>query len=91
MYADFMHGEDDPDPERRRPGRTRCCAPAPPVTRAPHRPLLRRVWELRHSIRPYDAAFVALAERLDVPLVTCDARLAKSNGHTAEVELYPIS
>jgi len=30
-----------------------------------------------------------LAERLDIPLVTCDAKLAKSNGHNAKIELYP--
>jgi hypothetical protein len=30
-----------------------------------------------------------LAERLGVPLVTCDAKLARSNGHHAKIELYP--
>ncbi|MET9634505.1 hypothetical protein ABZX92_44330 [Lentzea sp. NPDC006480] len=32
-----------------------------------------------------------LAEQLDVPLVTCDARLAGASGHSADVEVYPIS
>jgi predicted nucleic acid-binding protein len=32
--------------------------------------------------------FVALAELLDAPLVTCDARLAAATGHQAQVELY---
>jgi predicted nucleic acid-binding protein len=37
----------------------------------------------------YDAAYVALAERLGVPLVTCDAKLAGAHGHQAKIELYP--
>ena len=32
-----------------------------------------------------DAAFVALADALEVPLVTCDARLANAPGVTAEL------
>lgn len=59
-----------------------------PVERAPHKPLMRRIWELRGSVRPYDAAYVALAELLDVPLITCDAKLAGSNGHNVKFELY---
>lgn len=43
----------------------------------------------RHAITAYDALYVALAERLDIPLVTCDAKLARSNGHNAKIELYP--
>jgi predicted nucleic acid-binding protein len=60
------------------------------IVRMPHRSLLRRVWELRHSITPYDAAFVALAEQLSIPLIACDAKLAKAHGHNAQVELYPM-
>jgi predicted nucleic acid-binding protein len=60
-----------------------------PITRAPHRPLLARIWELRHSIRSYDAAYIALAEILDVPLITSDAKLGASHGHHAEIEVYP--
>jgi predicted nucleic acid-binding protein len=62
-----------------------------PITRTSHRPLLSRVWELRHAISAYDAAYVALAERFDVPLLTCDARLGGSNGHRAEIIVYPRS
>lgn len=62
-----------------------------PVARAPHRPLIERVWELRHRVRTYDAAYLALAENLAVPLITCDGKLAGSNGHLAKIELYPTS
>ncbi|MBL7325874.1 VapC toxin family PIN domain ribonuclease, partial [Escherichia coli] len=34
-----------------------------------------------------DGAYVALAEGLGVPLITCDGRLAQSHGHNAEIEL----
>lgn len=53
----------------------------------PHGPLLRRVWALRHNLTAYDAAYVALAERLDAPLVTRDRRLAAASGHRARVEV----
>ena len=58
------------------------------LVRYPHEPLNDRVWELRENLTAYDATFVALAEALDVPLVTCDARLAAAPGHRAAVELY---
>ena len=58
------------------------------LIRYPHLPLLARVWQLRGTLSAYDATFVALAEVLDTPLVTCDARLAAAGGHNAEVELY---
>jgi predicted nucleic acid-binding protein len=57
-----------------------------PLTRYPHGPLLERVWELRHSVSAYDAAYIALAEALDAPLVTCDGRIARALGHRAWVQ-----
>ncbi|HEY6424973.1 MAG TPA: type II toxin-antitoxin system VapC family toxin [Pseudonocardiaceae bacterium] len=60
-----------------------------PISRMSHRQLLDRVWELRHAVSAYDAAYVALAERLSVPLLTCDGRLAKAHGHRAEIVHYP--
>jgi len=65
--------------------------PNAPVARVPHRSLIGRIWELRHSVTAYDAAYVALAEQLDIPLVTCDAKLAGSHGHKVQIELYPGS
>lgn len=61
------------------------------LVRYPHRPLSDRVWELRHNLTAYDATFVALAEMLGAPLVTCDARVASAPGHTARVELFAAS
>jgi predicted nucleic acid-binding protein len=50
------------------------------IRRMPLPPLLDRMWELRHNITAYDAAYVALAERLEAVLVTCDARLGTASG-----------
>jgi predicted nucleic acid-binding protein len=58
-----------------------------PIQRVPHRPLLRRVWELRRDVSAYDAAYVALAEGLDAPLLTADARLARAPGIRCAVEV----
>ena len=58
------------------------------ITRYGHEPLADRVWALRDNLTAYDAVFIALSEALEVPLITCDARLAAARG-TAMVELYP--
>ena len=42
--------------------------------------LLDRVWELRENLSSYDATYVAVAEALEVPLVTADGRLARAPG-----------
>jgi predicted nucleic acid-binding protein len=60
------------------------------LTRYPHQPLSARVWELRHNLTAYDATFVALAETLGVPLVTCDAHVTRASSHHAEIELFEI-
>jgi predicted nucleic acid-binding protein len=52
-----------------------------------HEPMLDRIWQLRDNMTGYDAAYVALAEALSAPLLTCDARLANAPGHRANVEL----
>jgi predicted nucleic acid-binding protein len=61
------------------------------VRRHPVRALMPRMWELRQNVKADDATYVALAERLDLPLVTCDKRLAHAPGITCEVLLMPGS
>ena len=58
-----------------------------PAERFSHRWMLPRVWELRDSIRGWDAFYVTLAEALGATLVTLDARLARAHGPTCEIEV----
>ena len=58
-----------------------------PMERYTHEPLLRRIWELRDNLTAYDAAYVALAEGLRAPVLTCDARLARAAGIRAVVDV----
>ena len=51
-----------------------------PIDLHPFEPVAERVWGLRGSVSAYDAWYVALAEALDVPLATLDARLARAPG-----------
>ena len=55
--------------------------------RVSHRLLMERCWELRANVTTYDAVYVALAELLDVPLVTADRRLANAPGTRCRVEV----
>jgi predicted nucleic acid-binding protein len=57
------------------------------ILRHRHTFLLRRAWELRNHLTAYDAVYVALAEALDAPLLTCDAKIAAAPGHHAIVEV----
>ena len=49
--------------------------------------LRRRALQLCENVSSYDAAYVVLAEALDCPLVTRDARLARSSGHGVVIQL----
>jgi predicted nucleic acid-binding protein len=60
------------------------------IVRYSHLGLLRRIWLLRDNVSAYDATYVALAESLDVPLLTCDQRLAGASNHKAKIEFFPI-
>jgi len=59
-----------------------------PLQRYPHDLLLPRIWGLRHKLTAYDAAYLTLAEALQAPLVTRDAKLAAAPGHTPRVDVY---
>jgi len=59
-----------------------------PIQRWPSADVLRRrAFQLRDNVSSYNAAYVVLAEALDCPLVTRDARLARSTGHAAQIEV----
>ena len=59
------------------------------IARHPMQPLQARVFELRDNLTAYDAMYVALAERLALPLLTDDAKLAVAPGHRAHIQRYP--
>ena len=52
-----------------------------------HLDLLSRAWKLRDNISAYDAMYVALAEAIDAPVVTCDGPPGKAPGHRARIEI----
>lgn len=56
-----------------------------PIQLWSYEPLAARAWELRHNTTIYDAAYLALAELLDAPLLTLDRRLAGTPGVRCEV------
>ena len=58
-----------------------------PIRRYPHSFMLERIWALRANLTAYDAAYVALAELLDAPLLTRDGKIAGAPGHQAHIEL----
>ncbi|MGL5819476.1 MAG: type II toxin-antitoxin system VapC family toxin [Phycicoccus sp.] len=57
-----------------------------PGERFGHRPLLARAWELRDTVRGWDAMYVALAEALGATLLTSDRRLAAATGPQCHIE-----
>ncbi|MEA4944883.1 MAG: type II toxin-antitoxin system VapC family toxin [Propionicimonas sp.] len=62
-----------------------------PVQRVQHDLLLERCWELRENLTIYDAAYVALAEALEAPLLTGDGRLARAGGPHCTIEVLKTS
>jgi len=50
------------------------------LSAVPHADISRRIWALRHNLSAYDAAYVAVAEMFDVPLLTFDARIRNAPG-----------
>jgi predicted nucleic acid-binding protein len=58
------------------------------VTRYPHFVFLPNIWRQRHNLSAYDAAYVALTEKLGATLVTRDARLASASVRGVSIELF---
>ena len=50
--------------------------------------LLKRIWQLRQNLSAYDAAYVALAEELEAPLITRDQRIGAAPVHAATIEIF---
>ena len=50
--------------------------------------MLRRIWAWRSNLSAYDAAYVALAEILNGPLLTTDARLAGAPNLPVPIEVF---
>lgn len=59
------------------------------VERFPLVGLVARIWALRDNVSAYDAGYVALAEALDCPLLTADARLAAAPGPSCPITVVP--
>jgi predicted nucleic acid-binding protein len=51
-------------------------------------PLLPDMWRLQHNVTGYDAAYVALAARLELPLTTADRRLAQAPNLPCAIEAF---
>lgn len=50
--------------------------------------LWERVRELYSNLSAYDAHYVALAEALELPLITCDARIKRSGAAKCAIEVF---
>lgn len=61
-----------------------------PLRRIDHVDLIDRAWQLRHNLSFYDGLYAALAEALDVPLVTLDRRLARAIGDVSKVPVLTV-
>lgn len=61
-----------------------------PVVLFPYGLLAGRTWDLRSNVTVYDACYIALAEILDVALVTLDRRLAAATGPRCTFQLPPL-
>lgn len=62
-----------------------------PIRRFPHTELLSRAFALRSNVTVYDGIYLALADALDAPLVSCDTALADVPGCSATVEILPVA
>jgi predicted nucleic acid-binding protein len=56
-----------------------------PIIRKSHFSLLPRIWQLKDNFKPYDAAYIALAEELNAELWTCDRKFGGPPLHAVRV------
>lgn len=61
------------------------------ITRFGHELLRPGIWRLRDNLSAYDAAYVALADLLSAPIVTCDRKLARSGGRGVSFRLFDVA
>jgi predicted nucleic acid-binding protein len=63
------------------------------IVRHPVKPVLERVFELRENFTSYDAVYVALAEALELPLLTDDKKFGRASAgvHRAAIQVYPAT
>ena len=57
------------------------------IRRHAHIDFVGRAWGLRDNLTAYDAMYVALAEAIDAPLVTCDGPLGATPGHAVRIDV----
>jgi predicted nucleic acid-binding protein len=58
------------------------------IARYPHFVLLPQIWRLHHDLSAYDAAYVALADKLGATLITRDAHLVAAAGLSGRAQLF---
>jgi predicted nucleic acid-binding protein len=56
-----------------------------PFVRYPTSILADKIWAMRNNFTAYDAAYIALAEFLEVPIYTKDRKWMNKPGHTAVI------
>jgi predicted nucleic acid-binding protein len=54
------------------------------ISPVPYVDISGRIWQLRENLSIYDAAYVAVAELFDVPLLTFDGRIRRAQGPNCE-------
>ncbi len=58
------------------------------MMRYAHFLFLSHIWQLRHNLSAYDAAYVSLAKELGATLLTRDAGLASAASRVLNVQLF---
>ena len=61
-----------------------------PIERVSHQGLSLLAWRYYQNVSAYDAFYLAVAHINDIPLITCDGRLARASGLNVEVRYIPL-